>query len=74
MESPRRTIAKAVSWQTLGLFTMAVIGFFFTGSIMAAGSMAIVTTFSGAVCYVLHERAWNRIVWGRIDPSHSLSR
>lgn len=68
MESPRRTIAKAVSWQTLGLFSMAVIGFLFTGSVQAAGSMAIVTTACGAVSYVLHERVWNRITWGRTDP------
>lgn len=65
MESPTRTIAKAVSWQTLGLFSMAVIGFFFTGSLTAAGSLAVVTTGCGAVCYVLHERVWNRISWGR---------
>lgn len=74
MESPRRTIAKAVSWQTLGLFTMALIGFLFTGSVVAAGSMALVTTSCGAVCYVLHERLWNRIAWGRIDPWHAVSR
>lgn len=71
MDTPTRTIAKAVSWQLLGLFSMAVIGWFFTGSLAAAGSMAVVTTLCGSVCYVLHERAWNRIAWGRAEPFYT---
>lgn len=74
MESPTRTIAKAVSWQLLGLLSMTLIGYLFTGSVTAAGSLAVVTTMIGAVCYVLHERIWNRIPWGRIDPLRSPSR
>lgn len=74
MESPTRTIAKAVSWQTLGLLSMTLIGYLFTGSVMAAGSLAVVTTVIGAICYVLHERVWNRISWGRVEPLHTTSR
>lgn len=74
MESPTRTIAKAVSWQSLGLFSMTLIGYLFTGSVAAAGSLAVVTTLIGAVCYVLHERAWNRISWGRVDSLRTTSR
>ena len=74
MESPTRTIAKAVSWQLLGLLSMTLIGYLFTGSVAAAGSLAVVTTIIGAVCYVLHERVWNRIAWGRIDPLRTTSR
>lgn len=71
METPKRTFAKAVSWQLLGLLSMAVIGWFFTGSLAAAGSMAAVTAICGSVCYVLHERVWNRIAWGRIEPFYT---
>jgi len=74
MESPTRTIAKAVSWQLLGLLSMTLIGYLFTGSVAAAGSLAVVTTIIGAVCYVLHERLWNRIAWGRIDPLRTPTR
>lgn len=74
METPRRTIAKAVSWQLLGLVSMTLIGYLFTGSVAAAGSLAMVTTLCGAVCYVFHERAWNRISWGRINAIHASSR
>lgn len=74
MESTVRTIAKAVSWQLLGLLTMTLIGYLFTGSVAAAGSLAIVTAVIGAVCYVFHERAWNRIAWGRITSLNTTSR
>jgi uncharacterized membrane protein len=59
---------KAVSWQILGLLSMVLIGYFFTGSLTAAGSMAIFTTILSSICYVMHERAWNRIPWGRVNP------
>lgn len=71
METPKRTLAKAVSWQLLGLISMAVIGWFFTGSLAVAGSMAVVTAICGSVCYFLHERVWNRISWGRIEPFYT---
>jgi len=71
METPKRTLAKAISWQLLGLFSMVVIGWLFTGSLTAAGTMAVVTTICGLVCYVLHERAWNRIAWGRAESFYT---
>lgn len=71
MEMPKRTLAKAVSWQLLGLLSMAVIGWFFTGSLAAAGSMAVVAAICGLVFYVLHERVWNRIAWGRVEPFYT---
>lgn len=74
MESPTRTIAKAVSWQLLGLLSMTLIGYLFTGSVAAAGSLAVVTAVVGAVCYVLHERVWNRIAWGRVEPLRTTTR
>jgi len=74
MESPTRTIAKAVSWQLLGLLSMTLIGYLYTGSLAAAGSLALVTAIVGAVCYVLHERAWNRVAWGRPEPLRGSGR
>lgn len=71
MESTTRTLVKAASWQLLGLFSMALIGYLFTGSLLTAGSLAVVTTATGSVCYVLHERAWNRVGWGRYVPLES---
>lgn len=74
MESTTRTIAKTASWQMLGLLSMALIGYVFTGSFLTAGSLALVTALSGTICYVMHERVWNRIAWGRLDGVPRASR
>jgi uncharacterized membrane protein len=65
MESKARTVAKALSWQGLGLITMTLIGYLFTGSVGAGGTMAVVASLTGFVCYIAHESAWNRVRWGR---------
>ncbi len=56
-----RIIAKAISWQIVGLIAMTVIGYAFTGSIEAGGSLAIVSTMAGFLTYVIHEKIWNAI-------------
>ncbi|WP_107497398.1 DUF2061 domain-containing protein [Thalassobius sp. I31.1] len=66
MDTPKRTWTKAILWQTLGLFSMLVVGFLFTGSIAVGGAMAVVNALIGLAVYILFERAWNRISWGRV--------
>ncbi|MFS4436691.1 DUF2061 domain-containing protein [Paracoccaceae bacterium GXU_MW_L88] len=65
MDSTRRTLVKALSWQLLGLVTMTLVGFLFTGSISAGGTLALVSAGLGFCCYFLHERVWSAIRWGR---------
>lgn len=65
METTRRTIAKAVSWQTVGLFVMTAITYVVTGSVSDGGLIAVVGCTCGMVMYVLHERVWANIAWGR---------
>lgn len=64
-ESRIRTFVKACSWQSLGMLTTSILAFVMTGSISAAGSFAVATTVVGFVCYMLHERIWQSIAWGR---------
>lgn len=65
MDRPRRTVAKAITWQALGLLTMTGIGYVVTGSVGAGGMIAAVGAGVGTVCYVIHERVWARVRWGR---------
>ena len=65
MDSHVRTVAKAVSWQLVGIIVMTLIGYAFTGSIGESGGFAVVAAASGLVMYVIHERLWARIRWGR---------
>lgn len=65
METTERTIAKAVCWQALGVAVMTLIGYGFTGSFSEGGALAVVTTLIGLLNYIVHERVWARIAWGK---------
>jgi uncharacterized membrane protein len=65
MDTKIRTIAKAVTWQILGLFSMSTLAFWQTGSIGGSISLAVSASLTSIGVYVLHERVWSRIRWGR---------
>jgi len=64
METPLRSLAKALTWQALGLLTMTAITWMLTGSLATGGAVAGLGAVTGAAAYVLHERVWARIRWG----------
>jgi len=68
-ETHIRTIVKAVTWQLLGLVTMTLIALAVTGDLTASGGLAIVSALTGFVCFILHERVWARVRWGRRQAS-----
>lgn len=68
METRRRTLAKAVVWQALGLVMMMLVGWVVTGSVGLAGGLAVTNMALGFLCYVLHERMWAKISWGKVAP------
>lgn len=65
METPRRSLVKALCWNALGLCMMSLVGLVMTGSLALGGVMAAVNTGIGFVMYVFYERLWARIGWGR---------
>ena len=65
METTLRIIAKAISWQSLGVIVMTAIGYAHTGSISSAISLASSTFVISSITYVFHEKLWQRISWGR---------
>ncbi len=65
LETPARTMVKAIVWMLLGLVMMSVVGLLFTGSIAVGGTMALLNSALGLASYVVYERVWARIRWGR---------
>jgi uncharacterized membrane protein len=66
MDTNKRTIAKALCWQGLGLIVMTIIGYIFTESVGEGGALALTSAAVGLMNYFLHERLWARVRWGRI--------
>jgi len=64
MESKIRTVAKALTWQVLGLAVTGALAWFHTGSLVTALSFALTTATSGLAFFFVHERIWARVSWG----------
>lgn len=69
MDRPIRTVVKSVTWQALGLLSMTIIAYVLTGSIRQGGQIAMFSAGLSVVVYILHERIWARVRWGRIAVS-----
>lgn len=65
METRRRSVVKAIIWNAMGLTVMTVVGLIATGSAAVGGALAVVNTAIGLTLYVIYERIWAGISWGR---------
>ena len=62
-----RSLAKAVSWRVVGSLETFGLSFLITGHVGHAASIAMAEIATKIGLYYLHERAWRRIAWGRLD-------
>ncbi len=49
----------------MGLATMTLVGLIATGSAAVGGALALVNTAIGLTLYIVYERIWAGISWGR---------
>ncbi len=71
VEKHGRSVAKAVSWRTLGTIDTIIISWLITGKLTFAISIGVVEVFTKMVLYYFHERIWNRIKFGRVMPKET---
>ena len=64
-ENNKRSVVKTISWRTLATFTTAFIVYAFTGKFILAISIGSVEVIVKIILYFFHERAWNKINFGR---------
>ena len=64
-DSHGRSIVKAVSWRITGTLDTFVISWIITGTWTLAGAIAATEIVTKIGLYWLHERAWNRVAWGK---------
>src|SRR5947207_10379344 len=63
-DSHPRSLAKALSWRTLGSIDTFVLSFIITGNFVWAGSIASFEVITKMILYYLHERGWSHVKWG----------
>ncbi|CAB4241885.1 Domain of unknown function DUF2061, membrane [uncultured Caudovirales phage] len=60
-----RTISKSITWRGLITCSNFLIPYFMTGSMGKALAFLTIATILNIVVYYCHERAWNRVTWGK---------
>ncbi len=69
-EKPYRSVVKTLSWRALGTLDTFVISFFITSDTTMAASIASIEIVTKIILYYFHERAWNKISFGRVKETN----
>ena len=65
MESRKRSITKTIVWRVIATTVTMLVSFIWLGEWGKAITLAITANAIKMVFYYAHERAWNRIDFGR---------
>jgi uncharacterized membrane protein len=64
-DSAGRSLLKTISWRLTGSGATFLISYLIAGDFAVAGTIAIIQLVSNTILYFVHERIWNKILWGR---------
>lgn len=70
-EKAYRSVVKTISWRTIGTLDTVIISYFITGDLKMAASIGSIELFTKMFLYYFHERAWNKISFGKIKPTNN---
>ncbi len=65
MDGYARTLLKTLSWRTIATVTTMVIVYLYTREMALSFGVGIFEVTSKLALYYFHERAWQRVLWGR---------
>lgn len=60
-----RSFIKSISWRIIGTLDTIIISYLVTGTLTFALSIGAIELVTKMGLYVVHERVWNRIQWGK---------
>ena len=66
-DSHARSLVKAISWRVVGSADTFILSMIVTGNGKYAISIASAEAATKIALYYVHERAWRRVRWGRLD-------
>jgi len=64
-ENIKRSLLKTISWRVIGTLDTILISYLITGTITMALSIGSIELITKMGLYFVHERAWNKIKWGK---------
>jgi len=66
LETPKRSIAKTVSWRVAATIITGVVTYLLTARLDFAVTVGIADTLVKFFIYYAHERMWTRISYGKV--------
>ena len=66
-EKPLRSIMKGISWRVIASVTTIVLVYLFTRSFTLSLEVGAIEVVAKLTFYYLHERAWNKVRWGKVS-------
>jgi adenylylsulfate kinase len=74
ISSLSRSVAKAVTWRVIATTTTMFLVYIFTGKLDLSLGVGFFDVFMKLAFYFLHERAWDRVWYGReLKADHALT-
>lgn len=66
MDTKKRSWAKSIVWRVIGILLLGLIAYLITGDLTEMTLITILFHGIRLVLYYYHERAWERIDWGKM--------
>lgn len=67
-DHPKRTLAKTLTWRVIALLTTVIVVYAYSGDVKESVTVGLVANALKMFFYYVHERAWNRLSFGRVKP------
>ena len=64
-DTARRSLVKTISWRITGSGATFLISYAILGNVTISGTIAAIQLIFNTVLYFIHERIWNKILWGQ---------
>lgn len=71
IDSPKRSLAKTISWRVFSLFVTFSVTLLITRSTAFAFSVSILDNLIKMFSYYVHERCWTSTDWGRVNTDEN---
>jgi len=66
VDTKKRSAVKSITWRVIGIVLLGIISYLITGDWKEMTIITVVFHSIRLVLYYYHERAWERISWGKI--------
>lgn len=67
LETLRRSVVKTITYRVIILILDFTSIYLFTGKLEVALGFMVVSNIYTTLIYFFHERAWEKVKWGKID-------